>query len=407
MAGCRRLLFFELGSYYKTVTDSQILDHLRLLEESGWETQLCIQGMGMTAYRSTLKAIGDVTWMPGRGITVIAGLRNFIPFSLFLNSLVLRKNADRLNISSQDVIHARNEYSAFAAYKAFGRQLPVVFDYRGDGLSEFHYKLDGGGKWYGPLIKMLKKISYQRIMRGIAGHKGQVIAVSRQLAGRLCSYGFTEDSINVISCVADTNKFYYSPEIRDRVRRKLGIQDRYVLVYAGSLVGYQQAGEMVSLFRELNRLDKKMFFLMVTPYPKEAVPQFKAVDQNDFTIVSASHHEVNDFLNAADIGLLIRAPHPLNEVASPTKFAEYALTGLFTVCTRNIGDTEAWISNYGLGTVIEYARLEDEQVLHKILNVFYNGLDQRARRAESGKRYFSRNGVLAKYHDLYQVAMGS
>jgi hypothetical protein len=45
-----------------------------------------------------------------------------------------------------------------------------------------------------------------------------------------------------------------------------------------------------------------------------------------------------DHLCAGDVGLLLRERHPMNEVAAPGKFAEYALSGLPIVMTEGIGD---------------------------------------------------------------------
>jgi len=44
---------------------------------------------------------------------------------------------------------------------------------------------------------------------------------------------------------------------------------------------------------------------------------------------------VPKFLQAADMGILLRKKDPLNEVAAPTKFAEYMMTGLPTLISKN------------------------------------------------------------------------
>ena len=62
------------------------------------------------------------------------------------------------------------------------------------------------------------------------------------------------------------------------------------------------------------------------------------VDDSDYKIMSVAHHEVRKYLCAADVGLLFRDRHILNEVACPGKFAEYMLTGLPLMMTEGIGD---------------------------------------------------------------------
>ena len=68
-------------------------------------------------------------------------------------------------------------------------------------------------------------------------------------------------------------------------------------------------------------------------------------------MIEAAYHEVNSYLNAADAGFLLREQNPLNEVASPTKFAEYCLTGLPVIMQNTVKD--AFEMARSLGNLIE------------------------------------------------------
>ena len=68
-------------------------------------------------------------------------------------------------------------------------------------------------------------------------------------------------------------------------------------------------------------------------------------------MIEAAYHEVNSYLNAADAGFLLREQSPLNEVASPTKFAEYCLTGLPVIMQNTVKD--AFEMARSLGNLIE------------------------------------------------------
>lgn len=52
-----------------------------------------------------------------------------------------------------------------------------------------------------------------------------------------------------------------------------------------------------------------------------------------------------DYLCAADVGLLLREKHLMNEVASPGKFAEYALSGLPIIMTSSAGEWTEYVRN--------------------------------------------------------------
>ena len=50
-------------------------------------------------------------------------------------------------------------------------------------------------------------------------------------------------------------------------------------------------------------------------------------------VTSGGLGEMNEYMNAADFGILLRKIDPINKVASPVKFAEYSLAGLVVLAT--------------------------------------------------------------------------
>lgn len=53
---------------------------------------------------------------------------------------------------------------------------------------------------------------------------------------------------------------------------------------------------------------------------------------------SVSNEDVYKYLNASDFGILFRDDVIMNNVASPSKFAEYVLCGLPTIISKGVGD---------------------------------------------------------------------
>jgi glycosyltransferase involved in cell wall biosynthesis len=86
------------------------------------------------------------------------------------------------------------------------------------------------------------------------------------------------------------------------------------------------------------------------------------------TIINSPFAEVNRFLNASDIALLLREDIPMNNVASPTKFAEYLMSGLPTIISKGVYDFAETIYTTNFGIVIEdYQHIEDQE-----FNMIYN-----------------------------------
>jgi hypothetical protein len=66
----------------------------------------------------------------------------------------------------------------------------------------------------------------------------------------------------------------------------------------------------------------------------------------------AKPDEVATILGGCDHGLLVREDTITNQVASPTKFAEYLASGLQLIISERIGDFSGLVKEHGLGLVI-------------------------------------------------------
>jgi glycosyltransferase involved in cell wall biosynthesis len=99
--------------------------------------------------------------------------------------------------------------------------------------------------------------------------------------------------------------------------------------------------------------DPAVFFLILTPDVDAASDLARRLlVEGRYRIRSASHAEVPGFLRASDLGILLRAPDPLNEVACPTKFAEYVMTGLPVLISAGIGDCSGFVATNRAGAVL-------------------------------------------------------
>jgi len=73
--------------------------------------------------------------------------------------------------------------------------------------------------------------------------------------------------------------------------------------------------------------------------------------------MQSPHDRIIAYQNAADLGLLLRRPSPVNACAAPTKFAECLMCGLPLALTRGIGDYSALAEQHNLGVMV--ADLDD------------------------------------------------
>ena len=113
---------------------------------------------------------------------------------------------------------------------------------------------------------------------------------------------------------------------------------------------YQCLDLTVEVFHKLAE-DVTARLLIMTPNAPTSIRALQSQSQGYIRVIEAAYHEVNSYLNAADAGFLLREKNPLNEGASPTKFAEYCLTGLPVIMQNTVKD--AFEMARSLGNLIE------------------------------------------------------
>jgi glycosyltransferase involved in cell wall biosynthesis len=203
-------------------------------------------------------------------------------------------------------------------------------------------------------------------------------------------YQVPSQKVHVIPTLASPRKFYWDPELRLIVRKELGIEDKLTFIYAGSIRAYQSLEVLLDFFCKLQEKRPQLHLLLITPQSAEAEYFLhKLLSPDSYTIRKSGHNEMVRWLNAADAGLLLRESNAVNQVAAPTKFAEYLLCGLPVVMTDGIGDFSELVKTEKVGIVLKGSRWKEE--LHEQWNEFESLTDliRRDHIAQIGKQMFS------------------
>ncbi|HUN01307.1 MAG TPA: hypothetical protein PLS00_00520 [Niabella sp.] len=122
------------------------------------------------------------------------------------------------------------------------------------------------------------------------------------------------------------------------LRKKLGLpQDDIILVYSGSVAGWQSSELLSEFLTTQFNLQKNLSVLFLSKETNEIIRLMNRFPDRVFcTFLSPS--KVPEYLMACDYGLLIRESSITNKVASPVKFAEYLACGLKVIISPQIGD---------------------------------------------------------------------
>ena len=307
-----------------TVIDSQVLVHARLVRESlGIDLAVVAVACSRPLFESSQARLARAEDVMGGRIQLIRGMRPAMPGSLAINRGLLDRALSRLG--SLAFVHARTDYAAAVA-GPWGRRrkTPVLWDCRGDSGAELRERLGGRTS-----AAFRYRSRLQRHELGVAGSTcSGALFVTQQLRDAMAPYLKGQPSW-VIPCLAPETDFFFEPSLRTRVRDGLGIApDEAVYIYSGSLVTYQRFDETVALFRAALDAGQRARLIVLTPEPERASQLCDDLPAKSIVCKSVNHADVNGYLNAADFGVLLRDSTPVNVVAFPTKFAEYAMAGL-------------------------------------------------------------------------------
>ncbi|MFW3405389.1 hypothetical protein ACN9JU_00710 [Aliarcobacter butzleri] len=367
-----KALFVLTGGFPSQVIDSQVLIHCKEMRNIGIEFHICSIATNEEEYKYALNRLDEVQRISQCTASVIKGIKPALPFSEKINAMILKKEISKYKY---ELIHARGDYSSHIVSLITNN---FIWDCRGDRLAEFETQYKNSknivGKYY-KRFKIKKNIYYAK-----TGNKA--IFVSSFLKNKL---NFQKDSF-IIGCAADEKLFYFDKSLRNQIREQLNIHnDENILVYSGSISYYQMFDECLELFSHLNSSWK---FLVLTQDTKLVKKKFNGVDIDRIILKSAQLSEVNVYLNAADVGILLREKNDLNRAASPTKYAEYAMSGLRILHSDDIGDLNL------------YDELIKNRIFEEDLNKFNIDLNNRQQLAQKAK-ILSKEKALLKYKELY------
>lgn len=310
-----------------TVIDSQVLTHVRLARERlGIDIAVVAVACSRALFEKSSARLERARQVADGEVHLIRGVRPALPGSMLINRVLLRRALDALGHIS--FLHARADYSAAVAGPwARRRNLPMLWDCRGDSRAEMRERLSGKSAFMVGYRSRLLRRELQIAGRSCAG----ACFVTRQLRDLMAEFMAGQPSW-VIPCLAPENEFFFDPVLRDKVRSELAIgADEAVYVYSGSLVAYQRFDETVETFQRVLAAGQKARLIALTPDVERARQACAVMPAGSVICRSVEHAQVNGYLNAADFGMLLRDSSPVNHVAFPTKFAEYALTGLKVV----------------------------------------------------------------------------
>lgn len=318
------------GVYWSQVTD--VVHHLNGLGGPRVRLVAFVSGRGYRQARRTILQRMPTTWVLPMVPTMRFWKWNTVLLALIC--LILRPSG----------IMARGVFATWMAQRMRSLKLTrkVGFDGRGAYAAEWEeYRL----------IDDDALIAQFRPLEKAAVHGADFrLAVSNALVQHWNDrYAWSGDAFVVVPCALGTD--HTSVERRAGGARPYA-EDDVVVVYSGSTAGWQSFDLLqrilIPLLEQQPRV--KVLFLSKDDANNKAL---QARFPGRVEVRWAHPGEVAGILATCDHGLLVREDTITNQVASPTKFAEYLAAGVPVIISPRIGDFTGMVRAHQLGLVLE------------------------------------------------------
>ena len=155
----------------------------------------------------------------------------------------------------------------------------------------------------------------------------------------------------------DENEFYFREEGRNRIRRELGLDGKFVVIYIGKFGDLYYKEEIPGICKSLVDINKNFLFLIVTSNELSGVNTLfeEAGISPDFYHLTSnlSYEEIKEYISAADLGISAVPPSPSQRFRSPTKVAEYLLCGIPYITCDGVSEDFQIAEKYNVGIVLK------------------------------------------------------
>lgn len=196
-------------------------------------------------------------------------------------------------------------------------------------------------------------------LRTVLSAAGSVISVSAGMLEWLRELGVSSDKLAYVPCCV--SRLAFSTADRERIRHDLGLSDKLVVAYAGTVTRYQHLEDgVIPFFCELREQNARAHLLCLTTDVDHmrALLAGARVAAGDATVVRVDQQETGAYLSAADAGLLLRAPSRMNRFSQPTKLGEYLSSGVPVIVSRGTGIVGELVEGNGAGMQIDWFSLD-------------------------------------------------
>ena len=368
-----------------SVYESQVLELLEYYKNNNVEV-LLLQG-----YRND-KERSDLEKKMSNHIPINTIWYKWYPhYSIFKFKHVktIKKALLTASCSQDTVIHVRGDLPGFIVKKAVESMnifSPILVDMRAVVSEEMKYTLSLV-PIYNKLQILLLKLYFESANRSLFVANKNNISIS-SVSPVINTYLTSKFPLCKYDKYYNPNiagkRFVYSEIARKRVREKYGFHDDDVVVVCSTNSNALWQKDETVIDHLLQRGFKVLNLSAVDPKIPGCIT------------TKVPFNEMPDYLSAADMAVLWREDTFMNNSASPSKFSEFAVMGLYVIHNGSVEVASSHIMKTGSGCVVQ--AIDDFDIDPKK----WNGRNKRLEWIEKGKDSFGVEGISQAYINIYK-----
>jgi glycosyltransferase involved in cell wall biosynthesis len=403
-----RVLYISHNGMLEGLGQSQVLAYLRGLARRGAEIDLLsyehtpAEG-AIEALQRTLVGSG-VRWTPLRRARdtrlVVKVSESFLGVRRALAIALQRR---------PDIVHGRS-YLPTAVSDLVASLVPrakLVFDCRGMLGDEF---VDAGHWTTDRLEYRLLKRYEARAFRRAEGVVVLTNSLKRWVDERRWFGARTQ--VAVIPCCVDLEAFQVQASTRARARAELGLGEKLVVVYSGSLGSWYRDSDIARFAGIVKKkTSRPVAFLLLTASPSDtltALLRAEGFRDDELVVRRVPPSEMPAYLSAGDLAISFIKSCFSKTGSSPTKVAEYLACGLPVVLNGDIGDQQELAAERESCVVPRSFETSDlERAAEEMLALSMHPFEHRVAvcRAVARARFDLESIGVARYQGLYEAML--
>jgi len=396
----KHILYITYDGLTDFLGQSQVLPYIMGLEKEGYRFSILSYEKDQK-FPSERKVVDDliagldITWYPKKyhkRFSILATIWDVFVGILFLYKL---KSKDRF-----DGVHCRSYISAMIGlYSKKIFKTKFIFDMRGFWADE---RVDGG-LWNlkNPIFRLVY-MTFKWLEKKYLTEADGIVSLTYNGAEEIKSWEYISSNINmhIIPCCADLNLFN-SRSVNESITQKLGIQNKTVLSYLGSIGTWYMIEDMMDFYLEFRNCVLNPVFLFITGESRETILTYsraKGISDEEIVSVKAKRNEVPSYISLSKYSVFFIMPSYSKKSSSPTKMAEILAMGIPIITNNKVGDIDIYIETNNVGAVIKDFNPAEYK---RALNIVMNGVSSNPCIELAMNEFSLKQGVL-KYLALYK-----